>query len=213
MRGKEQLFRAVATSSLVFTAGCEAFSPKGSTPIEDLVRPPQTSTFEPEILEITSSKTETPEITSPPFTQTISPTSTLAIEDGFLTGALICPVESQEFELPKVGDVVDFQGMDWKVVGVDEFNSDRCEDGIQIVLQLCPCEEETPTVTATYPEFSPTPTKKKKTPFPPTPTPSPRPPTETPKPTLEPTDTPVPTATIPPTITPQPPEPTPTASS
>jgi hypothetical protein len=55
---------------------------------------------------------------------------------------LICPVESQELELPKVGEVVEFQGMDWKVVGVDEFDSDRCDDGIQIVLQLCPCEEE-----------------------------------------------------------------------
>ncbi len=213
MRNKEQLFGAVVISSLFFTAGCDVFSPKGSTPTEDLVRPPQTPTFEPEILEITSPKTETPEITSPPFTQTISPTSTLAIEEGFLSGALICPVESREFELPKVGEVLDFQGMDWKVVGVDEFNSDRCEDGIQIVLQLCPCEKETSTVTATYLESSSTPTKEKKTPFPPTLTPSPRPPTEMPTVTPEPTDTPVPTATIPPTITPQPPELTPTASS
>lgn len=202
MRSKEQLFRAVAIGSLVFTAGCEVFPLKRPTPTEDLVQP-QTSTFKPETLEITS----------PPFTPTLSPTSTLAIEDGFLTGALICPAEAQEFELPRVGEVVDFQGMDWKVVGVDEFNSDRCEDGIQIVLQLCPCEEETPTVTATYLKSSPTPTKEKKTPFPPTLTPSPRPPTEIPTPTPELTDTPVPTATIPPAITPQPPESTPTASS
>jgi hypothetical protein len=201
---KEQLFGAVAIGSLAFTAGCEAFSPKRTTPTEDLARP-QTSTF----------KLETPEITSSPaFTPTLSPTPTPAIEEGFLTGALICPVESQEFELPKMGEVVDFQGMDWKVVGVDEFDSDRCENGIQIVLQLCPCEEETPTATATYLKSSPTSTKEKETPFPPTPTSSPKPPTETPTPTLEPTDTPVvPTATIPPTITPQPPEPTSTASS
>jgi hypothetical protein len=206
---KEQLFRAVAIGSLVLT-GCEVFSPKGSTPIEDLVQP-QTSTLEPETQE-TFPKPETQE-TSLPFTITISPTSTLEIDKGYLTGALICPVESRELELPEVGEVVEFQGMDWKIVGVDEFNSDRCENGIQIVLQLCPCEEETPTATATYFESSPTPTKEKKTPFPPTPTPSPRPPTETPKPTPEPTPTPKPTATIPPTITPQPPEPTSTASS
>lgn len=197
MRSKEQLFGAVAIGSLFFTACGEALPLKRSTPTEDLTRPTQTSTFKP----------ETPEITSSPFIPTLSPTSTLEIEDGYLSGALICPVESQEFELPEVGDVVEFQGMSWKIVGVDEFDSDRCKDGIQIVLKLCPCEEETPTATATYLESSPAPTEKKKTPFPPTSTPSPHPSTKTPKPT------PKPTATIPPTITPQPPEPTSTAGS
>jgi len=204
MRGKEQLSGAVAIGFLFFTAGCDVFPLGRPTPTEDLVRPTQTSTFKPET---PSPKTETPEITSSPFIPTLSPTSTLEIEDGYLSGALICPVESQEFELPEVGDVVEFQGMSWKIVGVDEFDSDRCKDGIQIVLKLCPCEEETPTATATYLESSPAPTEKKKTPFPPTSTPSPRPPTKTPTPT------PKPTATIPPTITPQPSEPTPTTSS
>ncbi len=210
---KEQLFGAVAISSLFLTACGEVFPLKRSTPTEDLTRLPQTFTLEPETPEITPPKTETPEITPPPFTQTISPTSTLAIEDGFLSGALICPVESQEFELPEVGEVVEFQGMSWKIVGVDEFDSDRCKDGIQIVLQLCPCEEETLTPTATYLESLLAPTKEKETPFPPTLTPSPRPSTETPKPTPEPTPTPKPTAIIPPTITPQPSESTPTAGS
>ncbi|MCK4588439.1 hypothetical protein KAT60_01325 [Candidatus Woesebacteria bacterium] len=210
---KEQLFGAVAISSLFLTS-CEVFSPKGPTPTEDLVQP-QTSTFtfEPETQE-TSPEPETQE-TSLPFTQTLSPTSTLAIEEGgYLSGALICPVESREFDLPEVGEVVEFQGMDWKVVGVDEFNSDRCENGIQIVLQLCPCEEgKTPTATATFFESSSTPAEKKKTPFPPTLTPSPQPPTEIPTSTPKPTPTPVPTATIPSTITPQPSESTSTPSS
>jgi len=116
--------------------------------------------------------------------------------------------------------VVNFQGMDWKVVGVDEFDSDRCEDGIQIILQLCPCEGETPTATTVFFKFSPTPTEKKEVLPSKTPTLTPKPPTETPVDTpvptdtpIPPTDTPVPTATIPPTITPQPPESTPTASS
>jgi hypothetical protein len=205
---KEQLFRAVAIGSLVFTAGCEAFPPKGPTPTEDLAWS-QIPIFKPETPGIDSSSA---------FTPTLSPTP--AIEEGFLAGALICPVESQEFDLPKVGEVVDFQGMDWKVVGVDEFDSDRCKNGIQIILQLCPCEGETPTATTVFFKSSPTPTEKKEVLLSKTPTLTPKPPTETPVDTpvptdtpIPPTDTPVPTATIPPTITPQPPESTPTASS
>jgi hypothetical protein len=69
MRKEQLLFRTVVAGSLVFTAGCEAFPLKRSTPTEDLVQP-QTSTFEPETQE-PSPKPETQE-PSPSFTIAIS---------------------------------------------------------------------------------------------------------------------------------------------
>jgi hypothetical protein len=207
---KEQLFGVVTIGSLAFLQGCEPSSLERFVPTESFPQL-QESSLKSEALEPTPSSTLTP---------TLSPTPTPTRERGFLSGALICPEESQELELPGVGEVVNFQGMDWKVVGVDEFDSDRCEDGIQIILQLCPCEGETPTATTVFFKSSPTPTEKKEVLPSKTPTLTPKPPTETPVDTpvptdtpIPPTDTPVPTATIPPTITPQPPESTPTASS
>lgn len=121
--------------------------------------------------------------------------------EGYFEG-LVCPPEDpEELHLPEVGDVIEFQGLAWKVVGVNEGEGEACEGGIQIVLEFCPCEQETPTPT-------PTARRNTNTPRPPTDTPespidTPEPPTKTP--TLPP---PPPTATIPPTMTAQPPEPT-----
>lgn len=140
-------------------------------------------------------RTPTPVVT-PQETLTFTPISTLTPE----LGPQVCLEKSKgKFNLPTVGDIITFQGREYKVVGVVEADGE-C---IGLEISLCPCEEKTPTPTIIIPThtFTPTPTETAT----PTPT-STATPTETPPP---PTRTPTPTR-VPPTETPTPPRETPT---
>lgn len=151
----------------------------------------------------TASPVMAPEL--PPVTFTPTPTSEFIPtetpfpeSDGYFSEGLVCPAEPTPFDLPEVGDVVEFQNMTWKIVAVSEVDGETCEGGLRVVIEFCPCVEETPTPTATKIRVNPTPTATR----PPrvNPTPTPRPPTATPTPQ-------VPTATD---VPPQTPIPTPT---
>ena len=145
-----------------------------------------TSTPIPESL----SRTPTPVVT-PQESPTFTPTSTSTPE----LGPQVCREKSKgKLNLPTVGDVITFQGREYKVVGVVEANGE-C---IGLEVSLCPCEEKTPTPTIIIPThtFTPTPTKTA---------------TPTPTSTATPTETATSTPTrIPPTETPTPPRETPT---
>lgn len=132
----------------------------------------------------------TPEpLPSATFAEISSLTPTPIDSEGYFEGLVCPPGDPEELHLPEVGDVIEFQGLAWKVVGVNEGAGETCEGGIQIVIEFCPCEQETPTPTPTRPRVTPTPTRRSTTPPPhitPTPgQPTPTPPIPTPAPTNE----------------------------
>ena len=150
-----------------------------------------------------------PPVTFTPTLESIPTETPFPDTGGYFSEGLICPAEPILFDLPEVGDVVELQNLTWKIVAVAEVDGETCEGGLRVVIEFCPCVEETPTPTTTKIRVSPTPTR---TPTQRRETNTPRPPTETPKPptktpTSPPTETEVPTATD---VPPQTPIPTPT---
>ncbi len=172
--------------AVAMTAGSCTALVKGNNDIESATIP---------AAENTSTPSPTTEIALSPDIS-LSPTPN---PEEYLEG-LVCPAEPTDFDFPQIGEVIVFQGLNWKIVGITEETSEICQRGIKIEIQLCSCLIETPTlipsrppaITATHTRRPPEPSR--------TPSETPHPPSETPRPT----ETPVPT--IP---TPTPPIPTP----
>ena len=185
-----EIFRALAIGSLAFTAGCVSIRASEANEAPEVVPSPSITDTPPPTNEYTLTSTPVPDT------------------DGYFSEGLVCPAEPRQLDLPEVGDVIEFQNMSWKIVTVSEGEGETCPGGIRIVIEFCPCEEETQTPTATLtatktatprPGRTPTPTESREDT--PKPTTTERPPTKTPE---SPTDTPEPPPPTPPIPTPIP---------